>query len=128
MSTDRTTLSDILAAAAAVTQACVSTQHEPAALTAEQIANRIYNAGGSKYITRRGLQRASLTTVTLKGVDLAVEYTVSGAYCPATHDDPGCMPCADVRTVSVGGVDITRLMGEHISDIEERIEAQWVQP
>lgn len=88
----------------------------------------IPNAQGHVWLRNGSSRRASKTTVTLRDADLVVEYFEEGYSLPATDIDDACAPTCRIMSISIGGCDVTRLIGDSRlrEEIAEKIEAQWV--
>jgi len=85
----------------------------------------ILNHAGGKLLTRTGAKRLHRTSICFMGVDLDVEYDTQGCFMSATETDAADYPMCIVKVIEVAGVDVTRLLSAHESDIAERIEATW---
>lgn len=88
---------------------------------------KIWNGDGKKYPTSQSMKRASLATVSIRGVLFDAEYFVDGAYQAATETDPVCYPSCDLKAVEVNGQDITRAIKDTRlwEEIIEAVEASW---
>jgi hypothetical protein len=63
----------------------------------------------------------SQTTITYIDVELEVDYDYEPEE-PATRDEPGCAHEAIINAVTVGGVNITDIIGaDHLSRIADRV-------
>jgi len=89
------------------------------------LTNRIQNYDGSKWLVSGKEKRAHRAVITLKGVEIEVEYLTDGGFLPATADEPACYPCCLVKSASIGGVECLRLLDEE--EIATRVEQQWVE-
>ena len=78
---------------------------------------------GHKWIHNGRAIRASKTVVTLKGVEIDVEYVTEGERLAATDIDDRCTPTARVLGAQIGGVDCLQLLDR--GELEQLIERAW---
>lgn len=89
----------------------------------------IRNMSGHVWHKRGGSERASTADVIVRDAEIHVEYIADGDYLPATDIDDACYPTCRIKSIEIGGVDVTRLIGDSRlrEEIASAVEAQWVQ-
>lgn len=110
MSTDLTKIAEVIAKPNAVA-----------------LLEKIANGNGGKIQYRGRERRLSRAIVSIRGVEIAAEYLVDGAFLSATETDPAEFPECDLKRAEIGGVDVTWLLEGTTTwdEITQAVEAGW---